>query len=562
MEYGSTHQQAHRNNEISVNRLTAALGPSFKDANGNIVCGTPGNAIAGCVPVNLLGAGTLSPAMIDYIRLHPDEASWTNNFWDHDYFAQISSPELFKLPAGPVGFASGFERHIVYGYTGNGVAYASGDVLAGTRGSTGGGYGSKDVYAEFYVPVLKDLPFMKMLDLSLAFRHSSYDSGASVNNKKFGLKWRVTDDLALRGSFSTGYRLDLSGIIQNTQTSAVTVVDPCSYTTNANGTLASNRYAQLTPEQQAQCRAAGVPAGGYDTRTTVPAQATQLSTGNQQLGPERDIFRTAGFVYSPHYVPGLDMTVDYWDVLFHDSILKPNANQMVLNCLSDPGNPGLCPDGWLTRGANGAVTNLRTSAMNGPGGERFKGVDVNLRYRPKATSYGKFAFELNNAFLTDVIDTPTVPINKVGVFTTATTSSGSHYRLRSNFALDWSLGKWSARWGARYFSHQSENCNLTGTAAVGLCNDLGPLQSQTDPNNPATAKYLPFLNGGSANRIGGYTLHDISVAYVPWNKSRIKVGINNVFNKVPPLAINSNRSFPLNFGMPDRYFYVEFDQKF
>jgi iron complex outermembrane receptor protein len=562
MEYGSTHQLAHRNNEISVSRLTAALGPSFKDASGNIVCGTPGNTVAGCVPVNLLGAGTLTPEMINYIRLSPDEASWFNNFWDHDYFAQISSPELFKLPAGSVGFASGFERHIVYGNTGNGVGYANGDVLAGTRGNTGGGYGSKDVYAEFYVPMLKNLPLMKMLDLSLAFRHSSYDSGASVNNKKFGLKWRVADDLALRASFSTGYRLDLSGIIQNTQTSAVTVSDPCSYTTNSNGTIASNRYAQLTPEQQTQCRAAGVPAGGYDTRTALPAQATQLSTGNQQLGPERDIFRTAGFVYSPHYAPGLDLTVDYWDVLFHDSILKPNANQMVLNCLSDPGNPGLCPDGWLVRGASGAVSNIRISAMNGPGGERFSGVDVNLRYRPKSTSYGKFAFELNNAFLTKVIDTPSAPVDKVGVFTTATTSSGSHYRLRSNFSLDWSLGKLSARWGARYFSPQTENCILTGTAAVGLCNDLGPLQSQSDPGNPATAKYLQFLGGGSANRIAGYTLHDLSVAYLPWDKSRIKVGINNVFNKVPPLAINSNRSYPLNFGMPDRYFYVEFNQKF
>ena len=31
---------------------------------------------------------------------------------------------------------------------------------------------------------------------------------------------------------------------------------------------------------------------------------------------------------------------------------------------------------------------------------------------------------------------------------------------------------------------------------------------------------------------------------------------------VPPLEINSNRSFPLNFGMPDRYFYMEYTQKF
>jgi iron complex outermembrane receptor protein len=562
MEYGSTHQVANRNNEISVSRLTNALGPSFKDANGNIVCGTPGQVIAGCVPINLLGAGTLTPAMLDYIRLDPSEVGWGNNFWDHDYFMQISSPDLFQLPAGSLGFAGGFERHIVYGNTGRSSAYTQNDVLSGTRGETGGGYASKDIYAEFYVPLLKGLPLIKQLDLSVAARHSTYDSGASVNNRKFGLKWKVTDDLALRGSFSTGYRLDLSGIIQNTQTSAVTVTDPCSFTTNTNGTIASNRYAQLTPEQQAQCRAAGVPAGGYDTRTTTPATATQLSTGNEQLGPERDIFRTAGFVYSPHYVQGLDLTVDYWDVIFRDSINKPNANQMVLNCLSNPGDARLCPDGWLTRGVNGAVTFVRTSALNGAGGERFRGIDFNLRYRTKATNWGKFGVELNNAFLLTVIDTPATPINKVGVLTTSTTSSGPHYRLRSNLNLDWSRGNWSARWGARYYSKQTENCNLTGTSAVGLCNDLGPVQSQTDPNNPATAKYLPFLSGGSANRIPSYTLHDISASYTPTPKSRIKFGVNNAFNKTPPMAINSNRSYPTNFGIPDRFFYTEYNQKF
>lgn len=562
MEYGATRQHSNRLNEISIARLTSALGPSFKDASGNIVCGTPAQPIAGCVPANLLGAGTLTPAMLDYIRLDPSQVGWTNDFRDHDYFVQLSSPNLFQLPAGPLGFASGFERHIVYGSTVRSAAYEQNDVLSGTRGSTDGGYGSKDAYAEFYVPVLKGVPLVKMLDLSVAFRHSKYDSGASVNNKQFGLKWKVIDDLALRGSYSTGYRLDLSGIIQNSATSAVTVTDPCSFTTTTSGSIASNRYAQLTPAQQAQCQAAGVPAGGYDTRTAIPAQATQLNTGNQQLGPERDIFRTAGFVYSPHYVRGLDITVDYWDVIFRDSILKPNANQMVLNCLSNPGDPRLCPEGWLTRNANGVVTSLRTSALNGPGGERFKGVDVNLRYRPKTTPWGRFGIELNNAILTEVIDTPATPVDKVGVFTTATTSSGSHYRLRSNLNVDWARGNWSARWGARYFSGQTENCTLTGSAYASVCNDLGPVQSQSDPNNPATAKYLPFLSGGSANRIPAYTLHDISVAYMPTPKSRIKFGVNNAFNKTPPLAINSNRSFPLNFGMPDRFFYTEFTYKF
>ena len=558
--HGSTHQVTHLNNDFSISRLTNALGPSFKDASGNIVCGTPGHVIAGCVPMNLLGSGTITPEMLKYAQLDPQDVGWTNNFYDHDYFAQISSPDLFKLPAGPLGFAGGIERHTVWGDTGRFIAFDNNDSLSRTRGVTGGGYGSTDVFGEFYVPLLKGLPGIQKLDLSIAGRHSSYGGGINVNNKKFGLKWKVMDDLAVRGSFSTGYRLDLSGIIQNTVTSTVVVTDPCSFTTNTNGTIASNRYAQLTPEQQTQCRAAGVPAGGYDTRLAAPT--TQLNTANPQLGPERDIFRTVGFVYSPHYVPGLELTLDYWDVVFRDSIVKPNMNQMALNCLSNPGDPRLCPDGWMRRDASGAITFVRVGALNGPGGERFKGFDLNWRYAPKATSFGKFSVDMTNAILTKVIDTPITPVNKVGVLTTGTLSSGAHYRLRSNLNVNWSRGPWGARWGARYFSSQTENCKLTGTSVVGLCNDLGPVQSQTDPSNPATAKYLPFLSGGSANRIGAYTLHDISAFYQPTSQSRIKLGINNVFNKQPPFVINADRSFNPAFGVPDRYFFAEYTQKF
>lgn len=557
-EHGSTHHHSVRTHEISVSRLTKALGPSFKDANGNIVCGTPGNVVAGCVPLNLLGgAGTVTQAMLDYITLDPQDVSVWNNFYDHDYFAQISSPNLFKLPAGAVGFAGGFERHSASGDTSRGVAYDNVDVLSGTRGNTGGGYTATDMFGEFYVPLLKGLPFVQKLDLSIAGRRSKYDFGARVNNKKFGLKWKVTDDLALRGSFSTGYRLDLGGLIQNTQTSVITVTDPCSFTTSTAGVKTSDRYAALTAEQQAQCRAAGVPAGGYDTRTA--PQTTQLSTGNSQLGPERDIFRTIGLVYSPSFVPGLDMTIDYWDVIFRDSVLKATAATLVPNCLANPADARFCPDGWLKRDATGAVTFVRNSSYNGPGGERYTGFDLNFRYQPKATSLGKFTFESTNAIMTDFIDVTTTPVlDNVGIFANAKT----RYHVRSNFSVNWSREAWGARWSARYYSNMLENCTFVGTPGVTACNALGPVQSQTDPNNPATAKYLPFRSGGSANRIGGYVLHDLSAFYKPTEKSRIKVGVNNLFDKQPPQSVSTSRNFVASFGVPDRYFYAEYLQNF
>ncbi|TAM31851.1 MAG: hypothetical protein EPN68_03140 [Rhodanobacter sp.] len=567
-EFGSTYQITHNLNDISVSKLKNALGPSFKDANGNIVCGTPGNTIAGCVPLNILGSGTVTQGMLNYIQIVP---SFYNYFTDRDYFAQISSDDLLELPAGELGFAAGFERHSVFAKTGRDAAFDNNDVLSQSRGViSGAGYGSNDTYAEFYVPVLSGLPGIQQLNLDIAGRHSAYDSGVGVNNGKLGLKWKVTNDFALRGSISTGYRLDLAGIIQNTQYSTVRVTDPCSFTTDTKGKITSNRYAALSAAQMAQCSAVGVPAGGYDTR--LAPQTTQLSTGNKKLGPEKDLFRTYGFVYSPHFIPGLDITLDYWDVKFRDSIVAPTDNQFVLNCLSNPGDPKLCPNGWVQRDANGAVTFVQHSKLNGAGGERYTGYDFNLRYRFTTSNWGKFQIELDNALLTRVIDKNAlrdVPgsadFNKVGVYTTGTTSAFSHYHLRSNLNLDWSRGAWGAHWGIRYYSSQKENCRLVSTTIVGLCNDLGPLQNQGqpgfDPTNPATFKYLPFMGGGSANRVGAYAVSNVSVYYSPTPTSRIKFGINNVFDKQPPFFVNSGRSYNPSFGIPDRYFTLEYSMK-
>lgn len=563
-EFGSTYQVTHNLNDISVSKLTNALGPSFKDASGNIDCGTPGNVIAGCVPLNLLGSGTVSRDMLNYLQVDP---SFYNYFTDKDYFAQISSDDLLQLPAGSLGVAAGFERHSVFARTGRDGEFDNNDVLSMQRGIiSGAGYGSNDTYAEFYVPLLKGLPGIQELNLDIAGRHSDYGNGVGVNNGKFGLKWKVTDDLALRGSISTGYRLDLAGIIQNTQYSTVTVTDPCSFTTSTTGKITANHYAQLTAAQQAQCTAVGVPAGGYDTR--LAPTTTELSTGNKKLGPEKDLFHSYGFVYSPHFLPGLDVEVDYWDVKFRDSIVAPTDNQFVLNCLSNPGDPRLCPNGYVQRDASGAVTFVQHSKLNGAGGERYSGYDFNLNYKFEPTSWGQFGAQMENAILTRVVDQNAIANNpagatmsKVGVFTTGTTSASAHYRLRSNLRLNWRRGRWGAYWGIRYYSSQIENCNLVGTSIVGLCNDLGPVVSQSDPTNPATARYLPFLAGGSANRVGAYTVDDVSIFYAPTPTSRIQFGINNVFDKVPPFYVNSGRSYNPAFGIPDRYFSLEYSLK-
>lgn len=568
-ERGTTTFHSDWANMLSISRLKNALGPSFKDANGNIVCGTPGKVLAGCVPMNPFGAGTITPDMLSYV-LFNQPLLVRNNFTDSDYFAQFSTPNLFSLPAGDVGMAAGFERHREYGYTSSSQQfYAPSDVVGYARGATGGGFASNDFFTEFYVPVLKDLPLVKSLDLSIAGRYSMYDSGVNVFNKKYGVKWKITDDLAFRGSYSTGYRIDIAAIIQNNAITqgnilgSVSQHDPCSFTTDSKGKITANYYALLSPAQQATCQSYGLPAGGYNA-AAAPGVTFQ-NRGNPQIGPEKDIFNSAGLLYSPHFIEGLDLALDYWAIKFRASLYRPSVQNMLDNCLAGVSN--LCPAGWVTRDANGYVNFVRTSALNGPGGvERYRGFDFHAAYKLPTTSIGDFRFDWSTSYLasahnfvspnTTTNPVPLPPQSQVGVY-------GPLWRVRANFSVGWSRGNWSAQWTARYYSSLKERCSLIGTAAVYLCNDLGPVQFH-DPSNVANDKFLPFLRGGSANRLAAYTLQDINVGYkTPWlGGGRISGGIRNLFNKRPPLSRSGSWYDLGSFGLPDRYFYVEYDQKF
>ncbi len=563
--YGKTDALTTFFNQLSISRLGNALGPSFKDANGQVVCGTPGNVIAGCVPLNLLGQNTITPSMLDYIEYGRFAPSPTdgNVMHLHDTFAQISSANLLELPAGNLGFSLGFERNSQSGYTYGYGPFLTKDVLNNNRGIASGSYATNEEYLELNIPLLSNLPGVRQLDLDVAGRESKYDFGARAFNKQYTLKWKVTDDLALRAGYSTAFHYSLASSIAYPQVGYGVVsdasgvpLDPCSFTTNGSGTVISNRYGQLTPAQQQTCQAHGVPAGGYNT--ALAPQTTIVTGGNALLQPEQDKYLTWGVVYSPSYVPGLDITADWWSITFRKQITTFSTLQMMQNCLNNYGVNSSCPSSWFTRGAGGYLAYFQNSPINAINGNRDKGLDVTLSYRLQDTPWGSFRFKWTNAYLIDN-SSPNTPIPNQNYAGTMAGSSGGgpYWRLRSNLQTDWELGSWGATWNIRYFSSLREQCTLVGTAIVSLCNDLGPAQ------NAAGTKFLPFMQGGSANRLGASTYHDLSVYWkTPWD-ARLTFGVNNVFNKRPPFSVTSGgASFNVNYGVPDRYFFVTYSQKF
>ncbi len=89
----------------------------------------------------------------------------------------------------------------------------------------------KEVYAELFVPILKDMPFVHSLNVTLGDRYSKYSTFGSTNNPKIALEWRPIEDLLLRGTVSKVFRAPTIGDVFGSAASDAPQLshDPCDY---------------------------------------------------------------------------------------------------------------------------------------------------------------------------------------------------------------------------------------------------------------------------------------------------------------------------------------------
>lgn len=222
------------NGNFYIPSVKAAVGPSFKDpTTGKIVCGTPGNVIAGCVPWNpFAGFGTGAvenslddPAVRNFLYKEEHAVGKTKT---QDYFVNLAG-SIITLPAGDLGFALGYEhRKEEGGFTPDAIAQ-SGNSTNLASGPTYGSYKVDEGYLELNVPVLADLPGAKELTFNAATRYSKFDTFGNTTNNKFGLKWRPMDDLLVRATYAEGFRAPTIGNLYGggSQTFATGFQDPC-----------------------------------------------------------------------------------------------------------------------------------------------------------------------------------------------------------------------------------------------------------------------------------------------------------------------------------------------
>jgi iron complex outermembrane recepter protein len=546
--YSKNQDQDITRGQVNVNRIATAVGPSFRNAQGQILCGTPTAVIAGCVPLNLFGGpGSITQEMLDYISTPLQDVF---EYRRTSYQANISG-DIFELPGGMFAFAAGYEYRDETGFDLPDALTATGASSGNIRQPTNGGYKVDEFFAELSVPVLKDAAFAELLEFNIASRYSDYDTFGDTTNSKFGLKWKPISDLLVRGNWSEGFRApSIAELFAGQSDNFADVSDPCT----GPGQATANRFAGLTPAQRANCAAAGVPATGAEQAS---AQIRATVGGNPELDPETSESTTFGFVYSPSYFEGFDVSLDWWKIEIEDSITTLGAQTIADACILG-GASAQC-DLIQRLPGTGAIVGLLDVNTNGASDE-IEGYDVTANYRFDTDSYGKYRLTLDTTYVDKYIN-----ITESGIPGDPLVYSlaGNYYgrgaytaRLKSNLGIDWSMADWGVTWNVRYSSRTEEDCT----------NAVDPDTQCSNPNG------VPFnVDGLSSNGleivptndIGGTTYHDLQARWAtPW-EGTITGGVRNIGDKDPPVSISTfANSFDPSFDVPGRFFYVSYKQKF
>ncbi len=268
---------------------------------------------------------------------------------------------LFELPAGEVRSAIGFSwRKNDYSYVPDSLRES--DYIADTSaGQFGVGYVDGDVsvkeyYAELLIPLLKDLPAVRNLELELGGRYSLYSTGQDVPTYKAMLSWEPLEWMRVRGGYNRAERTPNIAELYTTPTVSSQLsgigFDPCA--TNVAVQLPGKSNAADNPNRaqlQALCGAlinayGGNSASVFHQNPTnfTPVGGVLTFSGNPDLESEKGDTWTAGVVLSSPFENALarriSATIDWYSIKISNPIDVLSGQNIQNACFNvDGSNP-------------------------------------------------------------------------------------------------------------------------------------------------------------------------------------------------------------------------------
>ena len=327
-------------NDLSITKLLRAT--NVINVNGTPTCvSVIDGSDPDCIPYNLFSGGLPGDGGIQAIwDANPEIQAYMAipNFILGDssetiFQAFVEGETGFSLPGAPspVSAVFGYEsRELESDYRPDASAQAADRTGAGGPiVALAGGYDVKEFFLELGIPVTDNI------NLEAGARFADYSTDNDTDAFKLGAYWQVNDQLSVRGTFQTATRHGSITELYRGQGSSLTDLDPDPCGTDPETGIGPSYT-------QAECARTGLSAVDYGSDLKSPAdQYNILTGGNPNMVPEESESLTLGFVWTPAVVPGLTLTLDYFDIEITDGIGTIPASTSLTQCL-ETGNATFC----------------------------------------------------------------------------------------------------------------------------------------------------------------------------------------------------------------------------
>lgn len=194
--FGRTDQGQLDNGLVNVEHALIALDVELA-ADGSVQCRSAIARTDGCAPYNPFGAGTITPAAIDYLRA-PE--SFQAMVEQENIALTLTGDTSIGLPGGPLAFALGYEYREEFGFDTPGALTILGAVSAPQQGATSGKFDVNEYFGEVRLPVHENI------EVSFEARGGDYSTVGNIGTWMIGVDARVIDSLRLRATYSESVR--------------------------------------------------------------------------------------------------------------------------------------------------------------------------------------------------------------------------------------------------------------------------------------------------------------------------------------------------------------------
>lgn len=539
-QYGRTDYEQVFRNDLSAKRLQNALNVVNVDANGRTVnpatgqayaLGAPGTTLEcrsvldgsdpACVPYDIFG--TPSSAAVNYLNVFGVVTGQTSE--------QIADANL----TGELG-----EMGVQTPWSDEGVAvnvgteyrresltlnpdqeFQTGD-LTGQGAPTlpvNGAFRVLETFGEVQIPIVRH-SFFDELSISAGYRRSWYKTlpgeanGSAVQGRTFNtdtykvaLEFAPVHDILLRGAFNRAVRApNIEELFSQQFVALDGTVDPCA--------------GHAIQASETGCLAQGLHVG-QNTPTNPAAQYNGKIGGNPDLNPEKATTKTLGVVLQPRFVPHLAITADWYDIKIKGAIQGFGEDAILNNCVNESTATSTAAScalvhrnaaGSLWLSPDGFVTDLPQNV----GSVETRGIDASVSYSHRLSGVGTVSLGFNGTYLDSykINDGLNPTYECAGFYGNTCLSVLPRWRHKARVSLNTPSGfGLSTEWrmiGAVSHEANSKDVVLNGTP--------------------------PQLS----NHIGAQSYIDLAATYDLGKRYDFRVGVNNVFDKTPPLITNSS----------------------